>query len=123
MSLLIVLLTLVPNPAPVCVDSVEIAELNHVLCPLGNNEQGCYWIWWKWQTVDGVADYYVSDWRRWCDAPAPQLGVQEFWDSKTKVNRKVHSRIYVETWTFYDKETHDRKRLPEASRRKLSGKD
>jgi hypothetical protein len=101
------------------VDSVEIAELNHVICPTNGNEQGAYWVWWRWQTVDGVSDYYVADWRRVADAPMPRKGVQEFWDGKTKRNRRIESKVFSETWTYYDRETEDRKRLPEYRRQKL----
>jgi hypothetical protein len=100
-------------------DSVEIAELNHVICPTNGNEQGVYWVWWRWQVVDGVAGYYVADWRRHVDVPRPTDGIQQFWDSKTRVNRRIESKVFSETWTYYDRETEDRKRLPEYRRRKL----
>ena len=106
-------------PPPVLHDSVDIAELNHVCCPTNGNEQGAYWVWWRWQTVDGISDYYVADWRRQTDAPRPREGVQEFWDAKFKVNRVVTSKVLCETWTSYDRESEDRKRLPESRRHKL----
>jgi hypothetical protein len=100
-------------------DAVDIVELNHVICPTNGNEQGVYWVWWRWQVVDGLADYYVADWRRFADVPRPKDGVQEFWDSKAKVKRRIESKVFSETWTFYDRESEDRKRLPESRRRKL----
>lgn len=106
-------------PYPV-LDRVDIVELNHVICPVNGNEQGVYWIWWRWQIVDGVGDYYVADWRRMADSPRPKDGVQEFWDSKARVKWRVESKVFCETWTFYDRESEDRKRLPESKRRKLT---
>jgi hypothetical protein len=103
----------------IILDSVDVVELNHVICPTNGNEQGAYWVWWRWQVVDGTADYYVADWRRYSDVPRPKDGVQEFWDSKAKVKRRIESKVFCETWTFYDRESEDRKRLPESRRRKL----
>lgn len=106
----------------VYIDYVDIVELNHVICPTNGNEQGVYWVWWRWQTVDGVSDYYVADWRRQADVPRPTTGtncVQEFWDNKARVSRRIESCLFAESWTFYDRESEDRKRLPESRRRKL----
>lgn len=131
----------------VVLDRVDVVELNHVICPTNGNEQGVYWIWWKWQTVNGYADYYVVDWRRqvevprrdsdrkyWDQVPSrdqrgipssdiaiPGDGAQEWYDTKTKTHRRVESFIFKETWTFYDLEERDAKRLPASQRAKLKG--
>jgi len=107
------------TPGPVAIDQVDIVELNHVICPTDGSEQGVYWVWWRWQSVDGLADYYVADWRRVTDVPRPTDGVQEFWDGKAKRRRRVESRVSIETWCFYDRESEDRKRLPESRRKKF----
>jgi len=117
----IVLVLFAFAPGSVAIDHVEIAELNHVICQFDGSEQGVFWVWWRWQTVDGLADYYVADWRRLADAPRPTGGAQEFWDAKAKLRRRVESRVSIETWCFYDRESEDRKRLPESRRKKLTG--
>lgn len=114
----IVLLWWMHMPHPPVEDRVAVAELNHVLCPVNGTEQGVYWVWWRWQTVDGREGYYVADWRREVDVPRPTNGVQE-WLDKGRVRRRVVSRVFRETWTQYDREEEDRKRLPEYRRRKL----
>lgn len=113
------LLCMVPSPE-VVTDTVAISELNHVCCPETGAIRESYWVWWRWQRVEGVTDYYVADWIRLSECPRPENGVQEFWDKKAKVKRRIESRVFVETWSNYDRESEDRKRLPENMRRKLT---
>lgn len=100
----------------VLTDHVDVCELNHIVTPSG---QSTYWVWWRLHEHEGHTDYYVADWRRKCDVPRPTNGVQVFWDSGAKVTRRVISRVQDETWSTFDREVFDRKRLPPERRRRL----
>jgi len=102
----------------VAVDHVDVCELNHVVLVPGA-PHNAYWVWWRLHEVDGHTDYYVADWRIESDVPAPIEGVQEFWDSRSKLMRRVISQVQEETWSTFDREAHDRRRLPVERRQRL----
>lgn len=109
------LLSLIPNP--VVVDEVAVIERNQVYNQTSGELTGDYVIFWEFRDNE----MRVREWR--CTREVGTLGkVLEFWDSKAKVNRRIEGRVYVETQTWYDKETNDRQYLPEARRRKLRSK-
>ena len=107
------LLALLP-PAEV-IDSVDVIELNHVFCPTTGNETGVYYLYWELR--DG--EYVVREWRSSINLPRPKDGAQEFWDAKSKVRRRIESKVFIETSTWFDRETENRKVFPESRRRKL----
>ena len=114
-------LLIVFQPQPT-IDHVAIAELNHVFHRDGSY-QASYWLWWRWEYhLTGEYDYYVADWRPFGEVPWPEQGAQEWYDARTKTRRRVVSTLTRESWTRYDKEVEDKRRLPEAERRKLSAK-
>ena len=111
--LVTLLLALLP---PVTVfDSVDIIELNHVFCPTTGNETGVYFLYWELR--DG--EYVIRDWRSQGTIARPRDNIQEFWDPKTKVNRRIEARLVTESWLWYDREVENRKVWPEAKRKKL----
>ena len=97
-------------------DRCDVVEVNHIYDQQTGFIAGSFYIW--WELKDG--GYSVRDWRAAKDVHRPVNGVQEFWDSKSKVRRRIESKVFTETFTWYDRESEDRKRLPESKRRKLT---
>ena len=104
-------------PGPCIVDSVEITELNRIYNPETGAEHQRYWLWWRLYE-DG--NYHIADWRTAEGMPYPVNGVHEFWDKKAKANRRIESRVVMESHVFFDREVEDRKTWPDVKRRKLT---
>lgn len=99
--------------------TVDVCELNHIRFGVGQPVVS-YWVWldWDWHYEHGY-DYYVRDWRCEAEVPHPIRGVQEWQDKRTKRRLRVASRIFTESWTTYDREIEDRKRVAEQDRRRF----
>ena len=102
-------------PAPVTIDRVDLCELQHQFCPQSGSETGTWYLYWELRE----GEYRIRDWRTAATLPRPEKGIQTFWDAKSKCNRRIESKVFIESWLFYDREVVDRNSWPEAKRRKL----
>jgi len=112
--------SLVPLTPTVC-DNVDAIELNHVYDGRGRLmlRQLIFWDW-----DERSARRHVIAWRLWKPGqPTPLRNAADvgytlvFRDGK--VLRRVRARVYRETWTQFDPEIDDRRRLSEDRRRGL----
>lgn len=104
-------------PAPIVHDECDVIERNRVYAEATGELCGDWIVLWSF--TDG--SYRVREWRATKDV-GPLGKVLQFWDAKTKCNRRIEGRVFVETQTWYDREVESRKEFPEAKRRRLSSK-
>ena len=103
------------SASPRCVH-VDIFEDNWVCTPDGKPTLRQI-ILWRWTTIGGVTDYFVTDWdlTERCIPAIPWGGV---WVGVFK-GRLIVAKVYKETAYISDIEVMDRARLPESARDKI----
>jgi hypothetical protein len=120
----LVLLLLSMLPHAVAVDRVDVLELNNVYCQETGEDRLAQWIYWdhrtEWFASGKQTDLFVIAWRLSKDAPTPrrdgELWVQEWFDKKDGIFRRVESRDFWRRDLPYDIELRDRDRIPENRR-------
>jgi hypothetical protein len=105
-------------------EHVDVVELNHFYDKRGNHlyDQVLFW-----ERLPGSGDFRIRGWTLIDDREAvsraptkdAKTGLYEVtWINEEGV-RKLHSRIYVESWTHRDPERDDKRYLAEAYRLSL----
>ena len=107
---------------PTVNDLVDVIELNHVYDGDGQRVLSQY-IFWDWHECS--ARHHVVAWRLWKSGqPHPVRdwphGGYTLVFHDGQVMRIVRAKHYHETWTQFDPEIDDRRRLSQDRRRKLS---
>lgn len=112
-------------------DSVDIWEVNRLICLTTGKEVFTQHIWWRVEThktrEGEVTDFFVAAWRinRMVHViPQQEVHVYagRFFDGKDKVFRTIRAKQFIETETTVDYETVDRGRLSESQRSGLRQK-
>lgn len=125
MTLLALILCIIPHDEPL-VDACELVEINHLYTTgdVPPKVQFTQVIW--WEACDDGTVYRVVSWRL---VKCPTMRPFRYGGSwrvvwldggEYGVLRRVDSRFFRETFTFYDPELQDRQRHPKEQRRELS---
>lgn len=105
----------------VATDRVAVVELNSVYCAESGSDVLCQYVWWDLARYPTC--FVVVDWRLSKDAPTPQSvdgkWVQEWYDKKTGIYRRVEAREFRLRDLPFDAEMKQRDIVPECRRRGL----
>lgn len=113
-TLAALLLTILPLGEPIT-ERVDRIEVNHYQDETGKEIGPAQAIVWRWNPA--TCEYEVRAW--WmvkCESDMPSRDMLRF-DGRTM--RRIKTNSVIETWSNYDREVEERKRLPVDQRRGL----